>query len=587
MKKIISFILMLTMLASCVVFTAAAGADTAPTVWDGTSSTTWYEAKGEDGKYHISTAADLAGFASLVTGGTDFQGETVCLDADIYLNDITDYNSWTKETSGLNSWPVIGNGTNYFQGSFDGQGKTIYGMYINSDSTTQKGLFSIIGGAHTNDVSVKNLNLKQVYICPAVDTADSYKIGALVGQIYTNDGGSSGDGNTITVENIYVCGIIKPVHLTSTKNLNAAGICGYMNLSNTKTDTTKASNAIFRNCVVDVDVSCELGEGMTAIKYVAAGIISNDTNNATTVGMNNTVLENCINIGDMGTADTGASSASGIIGFSSKATSVTIRNCANFGNIYAHGTGVSGSGDSAGGAIAYKNGGTLTVEGFYHEGEIKDGVKYERDGIVLGNDKTATFNKTDIYVKSGVSATYTQDATAVDTAKLDMFENAYTDVKGLTTYVNADAKVVKLLTACGASVKEIGMSAIQMSTDNTAIRFISKLDSLEYSEIGFEIKATEQGNVIKRDSTTAYKSISAHSEHAGLAEYSAEDFGAEYLCVDGVNNLPTTGTVTLYVRFYTLSLDGETTAYPDGDGKWYKITIKDGAYQGYEKVEIS
>jgi hypothetical protein len=168
---------------------------------------------------------------------------------------------------------------------------------------------------------------------------------------------------------------------------------------------------------------------------------------------------------------------------------------------------------------------------------------------------------------------------------LDVYGNAYSDVAGLTSYVGVGDKITKLLTACGAFLKEIGICAIQQSEDKTAIRFIAKLGSTDYSEVGFEVKKTEDGEATVRDTTTVYKSV--YARDTSLVAYTAEQFGAEYLAVDGVQGIPTTGTATVFVRFYTKAADSQTSSYPDGANVWYKITINEGDYQGYEKVELN
>lgn len=115
--------------------------------WDGTADTSWYVGHEADAKYHITTAAQLAGLAQLVndkTASVKFEGKTIYLDNDI---DLSGY-----------QWVAIGNGDNnrqHFAGTFDGQYHKIINLYhhYTGDDLTRNGLFGVISSGGT----VKNL----------------------------------------------------------------------------------------------------------------------------------------------------------------------------------------------------------------------------------------------------------------------------------------------------------------------------------------------------------------------------------------------------------------------------------------------
>ena len=136
--------------------------------------------------YHIKTAAQLRGFAAMQNGlwswedsvltynpntsryeyyngnmqmtqaPMSFKGKKVVLDNDILLCDTTDWQYWGQGAFGL-PWQPIGqyflsNGTEgdkAFKGTFDGQGHTIYGMYIEKNGLPgtegTRGLFAAVG----------------------------------------------------------------------------------------------------------------------------------------------------------------------------------------------------------------------------------------------------------------------------------------------------------------------------------------------------------------------------------------------------------------------------------------------------------
>ncbi|MCQ2203383.1 MAG: InlB B-repeat-containing protein [Bacteroidales bacterium] len=88
--------------------------------------------KNSSGKYEIKTAAELLWFRDNMKGST----ASFILMNDIYFNSSSacaNYKNWTKGTSGINVWQNISTGNtdgNVFYGTFDGNGHTIYGLFI-------------------------------------------------------------------------------------------------------------------------------------------------------------------------------------------------------------------------------------------------------------------------------------------------------------------------------------------------------------------------------------------------------------------------------------------------------------------------
>lgn len=117
----------------------------ASNIWNGTSDTSWYDKKLSE--YYIKTAEQFAGFSDIVNSGENFENKTVKLDNDLFFN-----NDACEELI----WKPIGNDEKYaFQGTFDGQGHTLYNLY--TDNYTEGGIFGYIG---ENGI-VKALNVSQ------------------------------------------------------------------------------------------------------------------------------------------------------------------------------------------------------------------------------------------------------------------------------------------------------------------------------------------------------------------------------------------------------------------------------------------
>ncbi len=99
--------------------------------WSGAAKTDWY-GDGTSSDFYISTSADLAGLAKLVNEGTNaFSGKTIHLSADIDLGGVESWTPIGKEDGG--------NYFNYFNGTFDGGGHSVTGLYINSTKIVLRG----------------------------------------------------------------------------------------------------------------------------------------------------------------------------------------------------------------------------------------------------------------------------------------------------------------------------------------------------------------------------------------------------------------------------------------------------------------
>ena len=160
------------------------------TINDGTFNTPITGSGTKDDPYQISTAAQLKRFRNIVngTGGqTQNPGACAVLTNDIVLNDGT-FDANGTYTPGSSSkaaeeWTPIGkytddNDKTPYTGTFDGQGHTIKGLYVNSASDAYVGLFGCLEGA-----AVRNL------------TVDGYVQG------YKTAGGIAGYASKAAIEN--------------------------------------------------------------------------------------------------------------------------------------------------------------------------------------------------------------------------------------------------------------------------------------------------------------------------------------------------------------------------------------------------
>lgn len=179
-NRILAYTLTLAILLSSLVFGAVSvtAEDTEIDVWDGTTATGF---AGGDGSaatpYLIETAEQLRYLLENYTKTGESKDKFFKITKDIYLNDISNVNDpvdlWGKQNwlAGYGETvPVPANNVNLFEGTLDGDGHTIYGLYVNG--VAYAGLFPAVSSYAT----IKNLSLEKVFI-----TGGSGSAGAIAG----------------------------------------------------------------------------------------------------------------------------------------------------------------------------------------------------------------------------------------------------------------------------------------------------------------------------------------------------------------------------------------------------------------------
>ena len=227
--------------------------------------------------YQISTAAQLKLFRDIVNGSNgQKQDPTACavLMNDIVLNDGT-FDANGTYTPGSSSkaaeeWTPIGkytddNDKTPYTGTFDGQGHTIKGLYVNSASDAYVGLFGCLEGA-----AVRNL------------TVDGYVQG------YKTAGGIAGYASNAAIEN---CSNHCSVFGGSDSMLG--GIAG-LNFDGAKIIDCYNVGTIIRNSTVfEFCGGIVWGNAGTVSNCYNVGTISGNVYDGEIVGRNSGTVENC------------------------------------------------------------------------------------------------------------------------------------------------------------------------------------------------------------------------------------------------------------------------------------------------------
>lgn len=159
-RRIPALILILAMLVACCPAAFAQSGYSSVDYWDGSVDTSWYY--GSMNSYTIYTGAQLAGLAQLVKSGrATFEGKTVRLGADIYLNENLLDSTGALTAGRHREWTPIGcydGGWQPFCGEFDGQGHIVSGVMVNHTTNypgdKNVGFFGYTYGANIKNVTV-------------------------------------------------------------------------------------------------------------------------------------------------------------------------------------------------------------------------------------------------------------------------------------------------------------------------------------------------------------------------------------------------------------------------------------------------
>ena len=344
MKRLLALILALVMTVSLVPADALAAQITTQTplpevepksaapAWDGTVASGFARGDGTATfPYIIETPQQLAYFAQRVNNGqTDFH---VHLAADINLGNI--------------SWTPIGNSEYYFEGVFRGNGFTISGLLINSNTTELQGLFGRFRGV-ASDINLSG----------SVSISSLSRSGACIGLF-------AGDNYFGTITNVNVSG---SVAITTAADLSdVGGFCG-------------TNHGLIIKCSSNITVSINAGGsayaattgGMIGHNYAelnscySAGSVSINTANGTAGGLCgqhtwggtdvtfNDIIYNCYSTANVSTNSSREIYTGGLVGYSGG--SVYIQDSYSTGSVSA----VGSSAACAGGLVGYISGATIS-----------------------------------------------------------------------------------------------------------------------------------------------------------------------------------------------------------------------------------
>ncbi len=267
-----------------------------------------------DSPLKIYTIEDLVRFGESVNNGTTYAGKTVLLMNDLDFNDSKSYESKAINQNLItgSGFTPIGNATNSFQGTFDGNDKKINSLYINNNDT-----FAFFG-------TIKNAYIKNLTLSGNVTS-----LGGLISNM----------------ENSTLDNCVNEVNVTNNfENFATGGLVSII-----RGDENSNSNII----------NCENKGNITGNGYVG-GIVGEQQ-------AGNLKIESTVNNGKIETSL--GNILGGIIGKSSKANNIIIENTNNYGNIVDKNT--KDVEQNVGGIIGENNVPNLVINNTNNEGDIE------------------------------------------------------------------------------------------------------------------------------------------------------------------------------------------------------------------------
>ena len=374
---------------------------------------------GVDNPYQISTAAELAWFRDYVNGtigdegeaaGTTHPSASATLTGNIDLSEFCHAADGTKYTDEL-SWTPIGNRSKPFKGTFDGNGKTISNLYIN----TTADVIGFFGGAAEGGC-IKNITFDNAKV-----KSTSYCIGILVGQARSCIENIKTLANCSVEGKGYVGGIAGEVIVNNICNCeNHAMVKGANFVGGIVGDYTQSGKSI---------TSCANYGVVTGTENSVGGIAGY---------FDSGTIQNCANYGDV----TGIGNVGNLIG---NARSCNLNNVLGTGNVTATSGNPAGllvgniedPSSTASGILAYNSSAKLTINGVEQTGNA---VKAIGEGSLTSAEKIKAFSAEQL--KSGLVAFILQ-GNASESAKWGQKLN--TDdypLLGSTNKVYSDSPVI-------------------------------------------------------------------------------------------------------------------------------------------------
>lgn len=594
-------LVILAMIVPCLPVVASAADPTIETRTAEAADKAWYDEHTSDTTLYIGSTGELAYFMELGAQATavTFEGKTIQLTADIVWNyGEATADGFTPDTGAqgnvIYDWTPYGknDSTNSFQGTFDGNGHKISGLYTSSSVKNDGGFIRYTG----EGASIQNVSFENMYVFESTDN-----VGALVGQPKA----------ALTISNVKIQGyIVGESYIGGLVAQSATAVA--LTVSNVNVDIAIVGKSYIGGLVArqfgDLTVSdTNVRVNIEGSSYVG-GLVG-----AANTGANTISASRCSVSGSIITAS-GAQATGGFVGNQRNYT-VSISDSVCYADITA---------GMYGGGFVGASAGKLTLTGCYYLGtmSLRDGnsnysasqgafaslLRNTTYNLAQASNNTDTDPKnlaeiglTDCYFAPN-SAMY---AMAVSTAtpgyKVTVSYadgtagtyNCTTESDKYSSQKNAAmTNLFKTVSLAAKDTDVVANNGVQLRNNGSTFdaRFVSTIDFDEtltksnISEVGIEIAilnefAAGTAEAVKTKSCDkVYKSIKSSYGMGTITAGEGDYTDVDYLATLVVTGIPTSGTQTFVIRTYCKV--GETYHY----GSYAAVTFINGAFAASKTV---
>ena len=265
-KQILSVILCIIMLMSCVPMNVTAAesddvcAEHNEAYDNGFCPEGCYQSpEAISGVYQIGNAGQLFWFASYVNNVNSTAWGKLTKDITVNKNVLAEDGSLNGDGSEFRTWTPIAaeEGYGMYGGTFDGNGKTIYGLYVNNADADYFGLFGELTG------TVQNVALADSYF------SAGYRVGGIVGAAYGGTIKNCHNSSTVKGDNNVVGGIVGDSSSRAT-------------ISNCYNSGSVSSSSYYVGGIVGYNYSCDISNcynvGSVTGRTLCGGIAGGNSN---------------------------------------------------------------------------------------------------------------------------------------------------------------------------------------------------------------------------------------------------------------------------------------------------------------------
>ena len=313
--------------------------------------------------YEIKTAAQLETFRDIVNGANE-----QVKDSDAHAKLMNDINLSSVCSAEEGSWTPIGNSIgNSYEGTFNGDGHTISGLYIDSSDVDYKGLFGRVNGGTVQDLSVSGDINGNRYVGGVVGYNNGGTVtgcafsGSVSGKISVGGVVGENSGSNGVVENCHNAGKVSGSN-------TVGGVVGG-NDSGTVTNCTNTGNLSGPDSVNgsadSSNVGGVVGDNRGSVENCYnTGSVSGDWYVGGVVGYNHSgTVKNCYNTGEVSGPDNGTSNyVGGVVGWNRS----SVTNCYNTGSV--------SDGTYTGGVVGWNDGANVTNCYFLKTADVNENL---------------------------------------------------------------------------------------------------------------------------------------------------------------------------------------------------------------------